>query len=201
VHTSTSVYSFDCYSSYDPWWLSKAHLSIHYYILYSFNLNTHNMPTSAELRKQLANMALALAEMEKVEKEEARKAAEAEEARKAAEAEEVRKTAEVEAKKQADAAEVEKEKKVAQKEVDQARKATVRALAESKKGKEKSTEVESGSASCKDCNSCKRKGWKCEWRLVSPVNHRSSRADHTAGGPIEGLLGLPSRSQQMHRER
>jgi hypothetical protein len=83
-----------------------------------------NMPTAAELRQQIADMARVLKETELVEQEEARKVKEAEEAKKAAEAH-----------KKLDEAEAERKKKEAKAEVEKARKAKVQALAESKKGK------------------------------------------------------------------
>jgi hypothetical protein len=75
------------------------------------------MPTAAEIRKQMANMALILVQTEEAEKEEAKKFAEAETARKAAEAEEAKKVEEkkeadeAEAKRKADEAKAEKAKK------------------------------------------------------------------------------------------
>jgi hypothetical protein len=129
------------------------------------------MPTAAELRKQIADMDRVLKETEAVEAEEAKKAAEAEETRKAAEAQ-----------KKLDEAEAERKKKEAKAEAEKARKAKVRALAETKKGKsvDRTEEVEEGSESCKDCDSCRRKGWVCEWRTVS-VHFLSaeSGADHS----------------------
>jgi hypothetical protein len=39
AHTFRFEHSFDLYLTYNSRWLSKAHPSIYYYILYSFNLN------------------------------------------------------------------------------------------------------------------------------------------------------------------
>jgi hypothetical protein len=92
--------------------------------------------------------------------------AEATEAKKVKEAEEVKKAAE--AQKKLEEAEAEWKKEEAKAEVEKARKAKVRALAESKKGKavDRTEEPGEGSEGCKDCDSCRKKGWKCEWRSV-----------------------------------
>jgi hypothetical protein len=52
--------------------------------------------------------------------------------------------------------------------VDKVRKAKVQALAETKKGKSVDWAGELGEKSegRKDCDSCRKKGWKCEWRSV-----------------------------------
>jgi hypothetical protein len=100
----------------------------------------------------MANMAITLAKIEKVEKEVEKKAAEV-----------------VAAKKKADAEEAEQKKKEAKAENDRVRKARVRALAESKKDKpvDKTTEPGEGSEGRKECDSYSKKGWKCEWITVS----------------------------------
>jgi ABC-type glutathione transport system ATPase component len=129
------------------------------------------MPTAAKLHKQIADMDRVLKEMEAAEVEEVKKVVEAEEARKAAEAQ-----------KKLDEAEVERKKKEAKAEVEKARKAKIRALAETKKGKsvDRTEEVEEGSESRKECDSCRRKGWVCEWRTVSLYFlSAESGADHS----------------------
>jgi hypothetical protein len=141
---------------------------------------SNTMPTTAELRKQMADMALILAQTEEAEKEEAKKVAEAETARKVAEAEEAKKVEEKKkvdeaaAKWKADKANVEKAKGVKKpipKEADEACKAKVHALAASKKGKEveksPEAEVEVETETRQDCDSCARKELFCEWRVVS----------------------------------
>jgi hypothetical protein len=121
-------------------------------------------------------------------------AAEAEEAKKAAEAEEVKKAAE--AQKKLDEAEAERKKKEAKAEAEKARKAKVQALAEAKKGKSVDRTEESGGGSevCKDCDSCRKKGWKCEWRSVRPFSFSEfPELIFSLGRSFHGLLGLPSR--------
>jgi hypothetical protein len=65
-----------------------------------------------------------------------------------------------------------RKKKEAKAEVEKARKAKVRVLAEAKKGKSVDRTEESGEGSevRKDCDSCRKKGWKCEWRSVHPFS-------------------------------
>jgi hypothetical protein len=112
-----------------------------------------SMPSAAELRQQIVDMDRILKETELAEAEEARKAKKA-----------------VEAQKKLDEAEVEWKKKEAKAEAEKARKAKVRALAEAKKGKsvDRTEELGGGSEGRKDCDSCRKKGWKCEWRSVRP---------------------------------
>jgi DNA topoisomerase VI subunit B len=120
------------------------------------------MPSAAELRKQIADMDRVLKETEAAEAEEAKKAAEAQ--------------------KKLDEAEAERKKKEAKAEAEKARKAKVRALAETKKGKsvDRTEEKEEGSGSRQDCDSCRRKGWVCEWRTVSlHFLSAESGADHS----------------------
>jgi ATPase subunit of ABC transporter with duplicated ATPase domains len=148
-------------------------------------LRLDNMPTAAKLHQQIADMACILKETELAEQEEEKKVKEAKEAKKAAEAQ-----------KKLDEAEAEPKKKEAKAEVEKARKAKVQALAESKKGKsvDRTGEPGENSEGRKDCDSCRRKGWKCEWRLMSsPSTSEFPELNFSIGGLFHGLLGLPSR--------
>jgi hypothetical protein len=126
------------------------------------------MPTAAKIRQQIANMALALVEVEKAE--EAKKITDAEAAKEAAEVQ--RKADEAEAKWKADEAKVEKDKKATKTEVDKVWKDKVCSLAVTKrKGKEvektPEVEMEVETKTQQDCDSCVRKELICKWKVVS----------------------------------
>jgi hypothetical protein len=167
------------------------------------------MPTAAEIRQQIADMALALAEAEKAEEE--KKAVDAEAAKEAVEvkrkADEKKKVEGAEAKRKANevaAEKAQKAKKTSSKEVDAERKAKVWALAATKrKGKEvektPEVEVEVEMETQQDCDSCARKELICEWRVVSNFLFlsTSSGVDFRTGRPIEGVLSLSIGPEQM----
>jgi hypothetical protein len=165
---------------------------------------TNTMPTAAEIRRQIADMALALAEAEKAEEE--KKAADAEAAKEAAEVK--KKADEAEAKRKADEAAAEKAqkaKKTSSKEADAERKAKVRALAATKRKdkeveKTPEAEVEVETETRQDCDSCARKELICEWRVVSNSRFfQPSGVDFQIGRPLEGLPGLSTGPEQMLR--
>jgi hypothetical protein len=91
--------------------------------------------------------------------------------------------------KKADAEEAEQKKKEAKAENDRVQKARVRALAELKKDKpvDKAAEPGEGSEGRKECDSCSKKGRKCEWITVSHLLLQSFGSDYLTGGLLHPL--------------